>query len=605
LAQDTPRRMPRAASARPSPRRELSAPSRSRSNEPDENRLGARQRRASNENRVFDASRVKALDREALQQIVAQLKVQVSELKADHTELKTSVRSKEKDSFRKDRLLQELLATALPAPLAQQDMDRAQEELQLLLQHKKRAFELRAQVEDREQTVQGIEQELRSNRTVQLQLDIDSLRATCHRLRDQLRGKDVKWTAEMAQMRAEADRVQEQLSGVEAEGAERSAGIARLREQTRGFRDQVARQQQQVEELKGLQAALAQHEVQRGANGGPAAELASLRATEQQHFEEVARLREEVLHFKQLQDAYSAGKRGRARPPELGWLVKDPFAELREPKLREPFARARRALDSDGRPLLAQWLRRADRDHDLLVTGDELVAAVRPLGVPVGSADVEPLLEDGVVGWPDLLLQADRAADGAEGTQADADVLERVREHCVANGVERGAFLAQMRSRHDRALYCEQDLGMSSLLAGRASRIFEQLSFAWPLPAWTVLAEEDRPTAWRRFFTALQADTFRVALEADDVAGGRPQSLLIQDFNAMAMKAGGGPNAAALFLEGGRVNGEHVHQLKVSGSWEMRYAHPSTNPDPTSDPEFEDDFEDDFEGEESRDSPTR
>ena len=54
-------------------------------------------------------------------------------------------------------------------------------------------------------------------------------------------------------------------------------------------------------------------------------------------------------------------------------------------------------------------------------------------------------------------------------------VAAQVREHCVANGVERGAFLAQMRSRHDRALYCEQDLGMSSLLAGRASRIFEQV----------------------------------------------------------------------------------------------------------------------------------
>ena len=55
---------------------------------------------------------------------------------------------------------------------------------------------------------------------------------------------------------------------------------------------------------------------------------------------------------------------------------------------------------------------------------------------------MEPLLEDGVVGWPDLLLQADRAADGAEGTQADADVLERVPRGLKASDDEAGTLRA-------------------------------------------------------------------------------------------------------------------------------------------------------------------
>lgn len=110
----------------------------------------------------FDAQQV---DDETFKMRAKQMKQNLVQLQQQNADLKEQLYNAERDAFRKDKLLQELLATAKPGTgVPPEGLDRIREDLNFMLQHKKRAQELRAQIDERDQTVQAIQNELKASR---------------------------------------------------------------------------------------------------------------------------------------------------------------------------------------------------------------------------------------------------------------------------------------------------------------------------------------------------------------------------------------------------------------------------------------------------------
>jgi len=117
-------------------------------------------------------------------ELLRQLQAEYQTLKHEQGALRAKLGAAEKDSFRKDRLLFELLASSRAGGGANAEMlEKVRQEILLLLRFKKRAFDLRAQVDQRHSTIAEIEAELKHTRVQEYEEELRKLRAQARALK--------------------------------------------------------------------------------------------------------------------------------------------------------------------------------------------------------------------------------------------------------------------------------------------------------------------------------------------------------------------------------------------------------------------------------------
>lgn len=469
-----------------------------------------------------------------------------------------------------------------------------------MLDYKKRSFELRTQVEDREQTVLDIEQELRSGRADALEEEIYGLRAQCTLLRDALNGKDVAFTAEIRRLRDGADALQQQILAAEQSTAQRSAQRHARREEARRHAELADQQKRQISELAALRSGLEEQRLALPSDASAQEDLHAFRSREAELLERVEMLRDEAARLEELLEMQTGGPEvGKRRGTSAAWPVRDPHRELNIPEatalaLQLSRARAVAACGGDRRGcLLADLLRRADADGDFLLSADDIVAALRPLGARLTPPDVAPLLNGQThVPWPDLLLLIERLPRLGD---APREALAAAKMQCVAMGVSRPAFFEILRQKGSGLqAYLTQSIGLSALHADQLGRAFDIVGFGMALPMWTTVSPEDKAALTARFAAKVDKAAFRAGLDELAKAGDTVRRLTVLQFTTLAISccADADDDVAALFAVDGRVDGEAVYQrlLEPVGL--------TLSPGKSSGGKsFEDDFEDDFEDE--------
>merc|ERR1719238_2449147 len=182
-------------------------------------------------------------------------------------------------------------------------------------------------------------------------------------------------------------------------------------------------------------------------------------------------LRDEAARLEELLEMQTGGPEvGKRRAASAAWPVRDPHRELviteATAALGAQLSRARAvaACGGDRRGcLLADLFRRADADGDFLLSADDIVAALRPLGARLTPHDVEPLLNGGMyVAWPDLLLLMERRPRLGD---APPEALAAAKMQCVAMGVSRPAFFEALRQKGSGLQAFLTQLGLSAVHA--------------------------------------------------------------------------------------------------------------------------------------------
>mmetsp|Transcript_88079 Transcript_88079/g.161558 ORF Transcript_88079/g.161558 Transcript_88079/m.161558 type:complete len:799 (+) Transcript_88079:33-2429(+) len=120
-------------------------------------------------------SAVQRADEESLLEEEGHLRRQVATLRKESAEVKERLKMGERESLRKDKLLQELLTTTQSSSSVRGEaLDEVREDIQALLQFKRRAQEARQVLEEKEQKIFGIQQELRGIRILEMEEDVAS-----------------------------------------------------------------------------------------------------------------------------------------------------------------------------------------------------------------------------------------------------------------------------------------------------------------------------------------------------------------------------------------------------------------------------------------------
>lgn len=119
---------------------------------------------------MLGEERLHRADEESLREDLARLKSQYAAVRREGAEVRELLRSAERDSMRKDKLLQELLSAAKGGPgVLGEVLDHLKEDLQALLRAKRTAHEVRQQLDEKEAKIAAIQQELRSTNLEELE----------------------------------------------------------------------------------------------------------------------------------------------------------------------------------------------------------------------------------------------------------------------------------------------------------------------------------------------------------------------------------------------------------------------------------------------------
>merc|ERR1719238_866388 len=321
----------------------------------------------------------------------------------------------------------------------------------------------------------------------------------------------------------------------------------------------------------------------------------------------VEELRDGAARLEELLEMQTGGPEiGKRRAASAAWPVRDPHRELviteATAALSAQLSRARAvaACGGDRRGcLLADLFRRADADGDFLLSADDIVAALRPLGARLTPQDVEPLLNGQThVPWPDLLLLIERLPRLGD---APREALAAAKMQCVAMGVSRPAFFEILRQKGSGLqAYLTQSIGLSALHADQLGRAFDIVGFGMALPMWTTVSPEDKAALTARFAAKVDKAAFRAGLDELAKAGDTVRRLTVLQFTTLAISccADADDDVAALFAVDGRVDGEAVYQRLLEPVGQTLSPGKSSGGK-----SFEDDFEDEDDHSKSLESP--
>eukprot|EP00397_Hematodinium_sp_SG-2012_P020420 GEMP01021039.1.p1 GENE.GEMP01021039.1~~GEMP01021039.1.p1 ORF type:complete len:619 (+),score=151.55 GEMP01021039.1:113-1969(+) len=122
------------------------------------------------------ATHQRMVDQETLEEDLRQLRKQLWTLQKQNATRRHQLLSAEKENVRLDKLVLEILSAVKVHPQEASRMEMARQNLQLLVEAKKKAGELRALVGERQMTIRSINKELKATRVAELQQLVHSAR---------------------------------------------------------------------------------------------------------------------------------------------------------------------------------------------------------------------------------------------------------------------------------------------------------------------------------------------------------------------------------------------------------------------------------------------
>lgn len=316
-------------------------------------------------------------------------------LKEESKELRGRLRNSEKDAFRKDKLLQEILDKARGGPgVSGEHLDQIREDLAVLLQYKRRAQDQKAQLEERDQTIAAIERELKVTRVIDLEEEIVAAKQTA-RAKARLwaeRHADTHCHASSEKYQKEARKLIQQKEQLECEVTGMVQRQSLCREQHERLVKQAEENARQIGTMKRKTAELAERREE------TVQKLEELVAVPEQH-EELSRecdaMYEELQHLqrdeqlerrRQNMSKPQPGMFGSGKRDSGGWTVaeaffaEEDFCPLQIDALESPSHRLLWRLRHVSCGVLEE-LGKCDENEDGLLTQGQLLKGFKHLRI--------------------------------------------------------------------------------------------------------------------------------------------------------------------------------------------------------------------------------
>eukprot|EP00929_Paragymnodinium_shiwhaense_P116924 TRINITY_DN8697_c0_g1_i1.p1 TRINITY_DN8697_c0_g1~~TRINITY_DN8697_c0_g1_i1.p1 ORF type:complete len:818 (+),score=251.87 TRINITY_DN8697_c0_g1_i1:107-2560(+) len=494
--------------------------------------------------------RTRLHDEESQREEHIRLSKSVGALKRESNEVREKLRQADRESFRKDQLLQELLATTRTAPgVPGEALDHLREDLQALLQFKRRAHEARQKLEEKEQKITAIQQELRATSVPDMEDDVAAAKM-------EAKAKASEW-AEARGNAASEDSFQHQKAAqaLVQKLSEAGSEISRMQRKLVTLQDQRSRLEQavkdhdeQIQKLEGKKDELARQQAQCSQKLDDAADIQSrhnsLRQEVQEKFAELAKAREDGLAARLRHDTETAAAAAAQKEATGGGAAWEVCEQLLQPgfrPLRAPAAAvASGAVDQEAHDILwrTRWALEAqpsraglecliaeDLDGDGRLSGAELARCLQRLGIPgmdtteAGERLLRALADGlvskdgGLVSIADFVLALqlnpplDPPQDLPEAVQAFVWCCRRaaVTEHEVRSHIL--AWLAQPSSglRPSLEEFCNARLRNGSLDSKQLETLWRGLDYLrhdfllTQLPSWRCPSQSSSALALARF----------------------------------------------------------------------------------------------------------
>lgn len=372
---------------------------------------------------------VQRADEEALREEHGRLRALVVELRGESQEVKEKIKTAENVSIRKDRLLQEFLATtkggnAVPGEM----LDQAREDLQGLLQFKRQAQEARQVLDEREQKIASLKQELRATRVLEMEEDVAAAKMEAKAKANEWMEansdcKDTQCFTVSRQRQQEAKEILRETIVAENEASDTQRRFLALLDERARLQQGVRDHTDQIEQLEGKRAEIegqTEQCVERISSLGEITKTHKrLQLACQERCEQVTRLQRNGFASPLTATAETPPPGGAAAAHMVGqWLLSTdgggggrPPAPQEDEGLESTGALLwgiRQTLETSRRSGL-ELLAAEDVDGDGCVTATELATAVKRLGLPTTMVHrlvhALPLVEQkGLVPIVDLVL---------------------------------------------------------------------------------------------------------------------------------------------------------------------------------------------------------
>jgi len=357
-------------------------------------------------------------DEESVREEHSHLRAGVANLRREGAEARERLRAADRKLATADKLLQDLLASATGASgVPGEALDQLREDLQALLQVKKRAQEARNQLEEKEQKIQAIMHELRSSCVSSMTYDVSAAKS-------EAKAKAMEWakvsaTSASAQQQKRAKDLFEQMTKVEREISKAQQDIVMLQDKRNKLEGTVSSHGGQIEKLrdkrKEIQQQMEQCQERIDSLSGVAERHVVLRQECDACFEDVRKARQEGLALKLKNASASRSSSANSASWEVNAKLFAPgFRPLRQgadTKAEILLSRFRLATGL-GRISALEVLAAEDADGDGRVSTQELAHALQQLQIP-GS---DSLAVQRLVG-----ALSDGLAPGADGLVSIVD----------------------------------------------------------------------------------------------------------------------------------------------------------------------------------------
>eukprot|EP00747_Dinoflagellata_sp_TGD_P211113 gnl/TRDRNA2_/TRDRNA2_84319_c0_seq2.p1 gnl/TRDRNA2_/TRDRNA2_84319_c0~~gnl/TRDRNA2_/TRDRNA2_84319_c0_seq2.p1 ORF type:complete len:871 (-),score=198.98 gnl/TRDRNA2_/TRDRNA2_84319_c0_seq2:148-2691(-) len=333
-------------------------------------------------------------DEESLREEHAQLRVSVADKRREAAEIRERLKVAEKESFAKDKVLQELLAGAkCGSNVPAEALDRLREDLQVSLHCKRKAQESRLQLEERQQKIEAIQQELSASRIDEMKMDVEAAKSHAKAMANEWAeansgDRDTRcFTASQQHQRAAKEYVTK-IASVENEVSASYQRIATLSEERTRLEKARDDHMRQIEKLQEKRAEIEQQKEQ---CANRASNLGNLHERHELLQRDVRGTLAEVTQVRQ-EEVRNQMERASSRLSDIPWEVSGTVLAPKfvpvssDDEVARLLWRLRHAVEAGKGRSLLKLLEAEDADSDRRVTVQELASLLRRLRIPGSEA---------------------------------------------------------------------------------------------------------------------------------------------------------------------------------------------------------------------------
>mmetsp|Transcript_56531 Transcript_56531/g.183753 ORF Transcript_56531/g.183753 Transcript_56531/m.183753 type:complete len:722 (-) Transcript_56531:197-2362(-) len=192
-------------------------------------------------------------DEESLREELQRLRATVIALRREEADAREKLMQSEAESYQKDKLLQEMLASAKGGNgVPGEALDQLREDLQLVLHVKGQSFQTRQQLDEKDNKLVTLQQELKATQAHGLEEEVAAAKAQAKAMAEewQTRAQDGGSAAVFMSLRQEADALAARIDAAQSAGAGRQARRAELDNERRRYECEAESNARQIEQLR-------------------------------------------------------------------------------------------------------------------------------------------------------------------------------------------------------------------------------------------------------------------------------------------------------------------------------------------------------------------